>query len=91
MNIVSIDNAELKKGIENLKKHWEIPDNYKVYIKKGEKLTVEFSDKEIHITYPMTASLYRALSLASLAISEKDFSRIEETVYFDECGVMLDL
>ncbi|MBE7019939.1 MAG: beta-N-acetylhexosaminidase [Ruminococcaceae bacterium] len=91
MNIVSIDNIELKKGAELLKSHWEIPDNYKIYAKKGEKLTVEFSGEEIHITYPLPVSLYRALSLASLAISENQFKKIEETLYFDECGVMLDL
>ncbi len=91
MNIISIDDLSMKKGAERLIAYFEIPDTYVIYAKKGEKLTVKFAEKEIHITYPGKAGFMRALTLASLAISKNDFKEIEETVYFDECGVMLDL
>lgn len=91
MNIKSIDDHSLIKGAEYLKPYWKIPDEYEIYAKKGDSLNIRFEDRKIYITYPLKASFFRALSLASLSISKNEMKEMNETIYFDECGVMLDL
>ena len=91
MRVIKIDNENLLKGIEALKKYYEIPDFVSLYIEKGEKLTVKWQRDNAYITYPVNSALFRALSLISLSLSENKKEDIEETLYFDECGVMLDL
>ena len=91
MNIKKIDDLELLEVLSELADYFDISDNYNIYTRTGETLSINFQDNDIFITYPQKASLLRALSLASLSISKNDFKDIEETLYFDECGVMLDL
>lgn len=91
MNIKCIDDKSLLNGVEMLKAHLEIPEKYEIYAQKGEKLSIKFEEDKIYITYPLKASFFRALLLVSLAISKNELGEINETLYFDECGVMLDL
>ncbi len=91
MNIIKIDDLSLLKGIEALKNNFEIPENIKLNIEKGEKLKIKWEEDTVYISYPLKASLMRALSLVSLDLKKGERNNIEETLYFDECGVMLDL
>ena len=91
MRVIKIDNENLLKGIETLKNHYEIPDSVNLYIEKGEKLTVKWQGDDVYITYPINSALFRALSLISLNFKKGERNNIEETLYFDECGVMLDM
>lgn len=91
MNIKFIDDQTLIMGIEMLSSHWQIPFEYEIYAQKGDCLNVKFDNKKIYITYPLKASFFRALSLISHAISKNETKEINETLYFDECGIMLDL
>ena len=91
MNIIKIDDLSLLKGIEALKNNFEIPENIKLNIEKGEKLKIKWEEDTVYISYPLKASLMRALSLVSLDLKKGERNNIEETIYFDECGVMLDL
>ena len=91
MNIIKIDDLSLLKGIEALKNNFEIPENIKLNIEKGEKLKIKWEEDTVYISYPLKASLMRALSLVSLDLKRGERNNIEETLYFDECGVMLDL
>lgn len=91
MNIKKIDDASLLTGIDLLKSNWEISDKYEIYAIKGEKLNIKFDGNSIYITYPLKSSFYRALSLISIALSKGQTEEITETLWFDECGVMLDM
>ena len=91
MNIIKIDDLSILKGIEALKGNFEIPEEIKLYIEKGEKLQIKWEGDNVFITYPLKASLMRALSLISLDIKKGERNDLSETLYFDECGVMLDL
>lgn len=91
MNIVYIDDKTLTKSLENVEAFFDIPDDYTIYAQKGEKLIIEFKQKKIYISYLHKASFFRALALVSIAFAKNEFTYIEETVYFDECGVMLDM
>ena len=91
MNIIKIDDLNLLSGIEALKDNFKISDNVNLYIEKGEKLEIKWEGDNVYITYPLKASLMRALSLISLDLSKNEKNNLSETLYFDECGVMLDL
>jgi len=91
MRVIKIDNENLLKGIEALEKYYEIPDFVSLYIEKGEKLIIKWQGDDVYITYPVNSALFRALSLISLSLNKNEKEDIEETLYFDECGVMLDM
>ena len=91
MKVIKIDNENLLKGIDALKKYYEIPDSVNLYIEKGEKLNIKWQGEDVYITYPVNSALFRALSLISLDFKKGEKNNISETLYFDECGVMLDL
>ncbi len=91
MNIKPVDDKTLLEAIEDLGNFFNIPDCYTVYAQKGEKLTIKYKEKNIYITYLHRSSFLRALTLVSLAFLKNEFKDTEETIYFNECGVMLDL
>lgn len=91
MRVIKIDNENLLKGIERLKNYYKIPDSVNLYIEKGEKLEIKWNGNDLYITYPVNSALFRALSLISFSLNKNEKEDIEETLYFDECGVMLDM
>ena len=91
INIAKIDDSSLLKGIKALENNFEIPEEIKLYIEKGEKLQIKWEGDNVFITYPLRASLMRALSLVSLDLKKGERNDLSETLYFDECGVMLDM
>jgi len=91
MNINRIDDKSLLRGIEILEKNYEIPESIKIHIEKGEKLEIKWENDDVFITYPIKSALFRALSLISLDLSKGIRNNHSEVLFFDECGVMLDL
>ncbi|MBQ4630772.1 MAG: family 20 glycosylhydrolase [Clostridia bacterium] len=90
MNITQIDDKSILKGAKLLSEYYSIPETIEIHAQKGEKLSVSWSGDTVHITYPIKAAFFRSLTHVDMMLSKNKRENMEETVYFDECGVMFD-
>ena len=58
-------------GISSSIKNTNISDNYNIYTRIGETLSINFRDNDIYITYPQKASLPIFLTEVGIVISLK--------------------
>lgn len=90
MNIKKIDDLSVLDGVELLSEYYTIPDDIEISATKGEKLSIKWNNNGVEITYPFKSAFFRALSLLDLMLQKGEKKDVDETVYFDECGVMFD-